>query len=349
MILRRAFTLIELLVVISIIALLIGMLLPALGHARKTGRLAICTSNLHQFGTGTASYAADYKDRLWTFTWPGGVQVPSRDSDLQGPWSNDLQGASAQAIDILRRRANRDDMQFIESWIPQILYNHIVLQDYLAQRLPERMVCCPEDRLRLAWQNDPAAFDAGLITPAAPAQGSNEGKRWPYSSSYECIPAAFTPDRGDAPNYGSVTQASSHRYYMFTNMARSANIFGRRVLPEVTFPAQKVHLYETFARHSGKQGLFYAYPQATNPLLFFDSSVVNRKTGDCNRGFDPATPLSPFAILFDYIPGRWEEPVPGGGFYPPDSSRLFGYYRWTRAGLRGVDFAGKETSTAGWR
>ena len=55
----RAFTLIELLVVISIIALLVGILLPALGAARESARRAKCGSNLHQIAVGLASYAAD--------------------------------------------------------------------------------------------------------------------------------------------------------------------------------------------------------------------------------------------------------------------------------------------------
>ena len=51
-----AFTLIELLVVISIIALLIALLMPALSIARESGRRAVCMSNLRQIGIATEMY-----------------------------------------------------------------------------------------------------------------------------------------------------------------------------------------------------------------------------------------------------------------------------------------------------
>jgi len=68
---NRAFTLVELLVVIGIIAVLIGILLPALGKAREQSKRTACLANLRSLGQAMFAYANVYRDRLPNGNSPG--------------------------------------------------------------------------------------------------------------------------------------------------------------------------------------------------------------------------------------------------------------------------------------
>ncbi len=345
-----AFTLIELLVVIAIIALLISILLPVLDESREAGRKISCSSNEKQLVIASLNYATDERDRIPSFTWQQGVNYgPGTFS----PTAGQTEAAAAQAIDILRRRGGRTDMTPPANWIPNVLYTHLVLNDYLQQRLPEPAMACPNDRKRLLWQEAArgktpaqaaAAFQA-LSNSDRPAGTGNIIQRWPYSSSYQFVPAAWAPDQnfrlaGIAAIVNTVDQNGLGHGFFNVPGAFNGKFYGNRMLSHVDHPSGKVLAYDSHDRHTTKRKqLFFMYPEAQNQMLFFDGSVRDLRTSTGNRGFQPRNPLSPGASVITYQPAAWEPPNRFGTY---TADPVFGHYRWTRAGLRGIDFGSNE-------
>jgi prepilin-type N-terminal cleavage/methylation domain-containing protein len=345
---RRAFTLIELLVVIMIIVLLIGILLPAIAKARGAARQSLCLARLQQLGVATHSYASDYQDKIFSFT------ITPRTADRITPaytdliaaaaGGDDLAAAASQAVDILRRRTSRDSgagaIPQIPLWIPNVLYTHLVLQDYLDQRLPAKLVVCPEDRFRLQW-HDWQAFNQNAFAPSQPDGSDPMNYRWPYSSSYQIVPASYSPDsvRNGAT---TVIQAGDTSHYQLASTAGVSNGWlGKRKLTEVMFPSKKIQMNEDAGRHA-KNWIFYAYDSCVFNTLFFDQHAKSQISNEVLPGFQPNNPRSTFPSSFSYMPQPWEAPLQAGA--PPTPALKC---RWTRGGLQGSDIATAVTRGAG--
>ncbi len=341
----QAFTLIELLVVIAIIALLVSILLPALAAARRTGRTAVCHANLSQTSRAHFAYAADEKDHIGAFN--GRAEDLALYNPLHAAVFPTIRDCSNQALGIIQERdpagLTLPPFGTPANNAPVIneQHSHLVLADYLGDgKVIMPVAVCPEDRVRLSWQARPQEMSSSAFRPTRAWNVGNE--RWmPYSSSYQLLPPGWTADRPPGQIGVAFGQGGYHNWYVYDMKPEP---LGRRRIGDVRHPAQKVAVADSQQRHFGKD-MYFGYPDARQPLLFWDSSVSVRRTVDSNKGWDRRSHRQPTSARFSYFPDpAFESPVPAGRSGIIDA----GFYKWTRGGLAGIDYTGTEIDTSRW-
>ncbi|MFG0307369.1 MAG: hypothetical protein ACF8Q5_14275 [Phycisphaerales bacterium JB040] len=238
------------------------------------------------------------------------------------------------------------ELKELDSIMPHRRYQHFVLFEYLTAQLPEQIASSPFDRNLLEWQEDPVQAQSTIVpyasgtVPAGMDRSDNwpnadVQQLWPYASTYQVVPAAWNPNNSEGTQKSWAPFAETP--HLFVRRGGSGSYGQQRFYKDVAFPSGKVHMFEEFDRLSDSAGIWFAYPNAKCNLLFFDASVRNLPSDGANPGFNPDQPNTlwkqryfPLDTFPDYAQGY------------RNRDTFFMRYRWTRDGLNGMDYGGKE-------
>jgi prepilin-type N-terminal cleavage/methylation domain-containing protein/prepilin-type processing-associated H-X9-DG protein len=318
-----AFTLIELLVVIAIIALLIGILLPALGRARDAGRSVQCASNQRQLATAMTMYAGD-ANGLFPPNIPPMMAYRFPDPDAPRGFYIGLRWF---------------DVETIGRYLPQFDDGDIdpINQPPLRETIGGGMMICPNQPLAgrsysmnfwassvvagaplgagrgFDWRQ-PGGRQAGALSPTREGLGKRVDTTTDFASNTLLLSEAWgqygkTNDEGAQRFYTEETvghtELPGERFGGGSGVADSGFQYGNwrsEGSPELDSPGRMPDSYIPYYRHPGRTEDFQALRGGAN-IAFADGSVRGRNAGDL---FDSTTGLSTYEALWSIIDRRLE-------------------------------------------